>query len=265
MLNFLHISDTHISNDPDYHLPDTPPTVPHPKRGVEALLAAIQQLPFRFDFILHTGDVCADPNKEDYHGARELLLRFPAPLYLLPGNHDSAEFMTDILHDGRHLNVLRDAHLQLSGYHLVTLDSCGGGDARAPVLREEQLSWFADRLKAIGEQPKLVAMHHSPIQTGVPWLDDEMRIQNGDRIQRLLSQHSENLFGVFHGHIHQPTHTFSEGVSYISCPSTWTNLSGYPGMQEGIADPATPGGFNLVMLRENRTFVRRYNLPVLAR
>ena len=38
-----------------------------------------------------------------------------------------------------------------------------------------------------------------------------------------------------------------------------------PGLREGIADPLTPGGFNLVMLRDGRTFVRRYNLPRLTR
>ncbi len=265
MLTFLHISDTHISGDPDYHPPWIPESVAHPNRGTELLLQAIQGLPFAFDFILHTGDVCADPHEADYVSARELLLQFPGPMYLLPGNHDSAGHMEAILHDGRKLHALRDAHVEVSGYHLVTLDSAGQGDVHAPTLDDEQIAWFAKALDAASGQPIIAAMHHSPVETGIPWLDEKMRIQNGDQVQRILRAHRDKLAGVFHGHIHQQTDSFQDGVLYVCCPSTWSNLAGAPDVREGIADPLTPGGFNLVMLRDSRTFVRRFNLPHLTR
>jgi len=265
MLTFLHISDTHISGDPDYHPPWIPESVAHPNRGTELLLQAIQGLPFALDFILHTGDVCADPNEADYVSARELLLQFPGPMYLLPGNHDSAGHMEAILHDGRKLHVLRDAHAEVSGYHLVTLDSAGQGDVHAPTLDLEQIAWFAEALDAASGQPIIAAMHHSPVETGIPWLDEKMRIQNGDQVQRILRAHRDKLAGVFHGHIHQQTDSLQDGVLYVCCPSTWSNLAGAPDVREGIADPLTPGGFNLVMLRDSRTFVRRFNLPHLTR
>lgn len=261
MLTFLHISDTHISGDPDYHPPWIPESVAHPMRGAELLAEAIQALPFAFDFILHSGDVCADPDEADYYSARDLLLQLPGPIYLQPGNHDSVELMEAILHDGRKLRVLRDAQVEVNGYHLITLDTNGPGDAHAPRLRDEQIAWFAEALAAVGDQPVIAAMHHSPVETGVPWLDEDMRIQNGDRIQRILRAHRDHLAGVFHGHIHQQTAAQEDGVLYICCPSTWSNLAGYPGAREGIADPLTPGGFNIVMLRKSRAFVRRCNLP----
>lgn len=265
VLTFLHISDTHISGDPEYHPPWIPEYVPHPNRGAESLLAAIDQLPFEIDFILHTGDVCADPHEADYHCAHELLSQFRQPVFMLPGNHDSADYMQAILHDGAKLQVLRDTQLEVKGFRLITLDTNGPGDVHAPTLRDEQIDFFADALGAAGDQPTIVAMHHSPIETGVPWLDDHMRIQNGDRVQRILRAHRDKLVGVFHGHIHQQTASLGDGVLYICCPSTWSNLSGYPGLGDGVADPLTPGGFNLVMIRDGRSFVRRYNLPLLRR
>ncbi len=265
MLTFLHISDTHISGDPDYHPPWIPESVEHPNRGAELLLQAILGLPFAFDFILHTGDVCADPHEADYRRARELLLRFPGPMYLLPGNHDSGDLMAAALHDGQNLHVLRDARSVVKGYHLIALDTAGQGDIHAPALGDEQIEWFGETLDAAGDAPIIAAMHHSPIKTGVPWLDEHMRIQNGDRIQRILRSHRDQLAGVFHGHIHQQTDTYQDGVLYVCCPSTWSNLAGDPGVREGVADPLTPGGFNLVMLRDSATFVRRYNLPPLTR
>ncbi len=263
MLTFLHISDTHISGDAAYHPPWIPASVAHPIRGAELLVEAILALPFAIDFILHTGDVCADPKEADYRRARELLQRLPGAVYLLPGNHDSAEYMESILPDGQKLKVLRDAQVDVGGYRLVTLDTAGQGDIHAPTLGDEQIDSFAAALESAGEQPIIAAMHHSPVETGVPWLDEEMRIQNGERIQRILRAHRDQLAGVFHGHIHQQVVAQEDGVLYVCCPSTWSNLAGHPVVREGIADPLTPGGFNLVMLRSGRTFVRRFNLPLI--
>ncbi|MCY3831508.1 MAG: metallophosphoesterase [Chloroflexi bacterium] len=264
MLTFLHISDTHISADPAFDPPGIPASLPHPKAAAERLLAAIERLPFEIEFILHTGDVCADPIEQDYHCARELLSRLSKPVYLLPGNHDSAQLMADILHDGEGLQVLGDAQVQLGSGQLLTLDTNGEGDEHAPMLRDEQIDWFAQSLESDGAGPVIVAVHHPLIETGVPWIDQQMRVQNGERIQQILRRHHEKVAGVFHGHIHQATVTASEGIVYISCPSTWSNLAGYPSLSEPEADLHTAAGFNLVMVRETRAFVRRYSLPLVA-
>ena len=261
MLTFLHISDTHISGDAEYRPPWETEAGPHPNDGVERLLAAIAALPFAFDFILHTGDVCADPLAENYHKARQLLLRLSQPVYCLPGNHDSTVMMLDLLHDGRALHVMRDDRVQIGEYQLVTLDTNDPGDPHAPTLSDERIDAFAQRMAATDGQPTIVAAHHPLIETGVPYLDDEMRVQNGERIHQILLEYRSQLAGVFYGHIHQSTATQSDGIMYLSCQSTWTNLAAYPGLlRNPEKDELTPGGFNLVMLRGSRCFVRRYHL-----
>ena len=57
--------------------------------------------------------------------------------------------------------------------------------------------------------------------------------------------------------------THSDGLLYISCQSTWSNLAAYPQLSEPEPDTLTPAGFNLVMLQERRLFVRRFSLPAL--
>ncbi len=261
MLTFLHISDTHISHDAGYHEPMAPRWVPHPNRGVEALLAAVTQLPFTFDFILHTGDVCADPIADNYRSARELLGHFPGPMLLLAGNHDSVDLMRNLLHDGDQFHVLGASRWTRKGYDLVTLDTNGEGDVHAPLLGVEQVASLADRLRETDGRPTVVAGHHPLIKTGVPWIDDEMRVQNGEVIQRLLADHPGHIAAYLHGHIHQVSNTLAAGVAHISCPSTWSNLKGYPGMRDAETDVTTPGGFNVVMLRGTSAFVRHYSLP----
>lgn len=260
LLTFLHISDTHISGDPPDHARWKAEDHGHPNHGVEALLDAIKGLPFEIDFILHTGDVCNDPGETNYHCARELLLRLPGPIYLLPGNHDSVEHMLNILHDGRKLRVLRDDHVEISGLHLVALDSTDC-DSHLPSVAESQVQWLAARMDAIGDQPTIVALHHMPVPSGIRYFDDKMRPQIGDRIHNVLKPHGEKLAGVFYGHIHLVAETYRDGVLYICCPSTYYNNFAYPGLPKRITDPDSAGGFNLVMIGRQGTFLRRCNLP----
>lgn len=257
---FLHISDTHISSDPPGHACWTADGHGHPNRGVEALLEVINELPFEFDFILHTGDVCNDPLADNYHCARELLLQLPCPIYLLPGNHDSTEFMLEILHDGRRLHVLRDDHVQCAGIEIVTLDSTEEGSHLAQ-LAESQITFLKGRLDSIGDLPTIIAMHHMPVASGVSYFDEKMHCQIGDRVHRVLKRHGEKIMGVFYGHVHLVANTQRDGILYVCCPSTYYNNFAYPGMPQRITDWATPGGFNLVMIGKQGAFLRRFNLP----
>ena len=261
MLTFLHISDTHISADPAYRPHWLRKPLAHPNRGVESLLKAIDALPFAVDFILHTGDVCAEPEAENYHLAREALDRLQQSLYLLPGNHDSAQMTRELLADGDRRQVLGDDHRIVNGYHMITIDGSGEGDPVGPTVSQAKIDKFAALLGRAQEGPILVAAHFPFVRTGVPWIDDKARIQNGERLHELLVAQRERVAGVFFGHIHQVVTSVCDGITYNCCPSTWFNFTGYPGMELADADLDTPGGFNLVMIRENRSFVRHYSLP----
>ncbi|MXX51425.1 MAG: hypothetical protein F4Y70_12260 [Chloroflexi bacterium] len=260
MTTFLHISDTHFSGDPAYHPPWLRAGSPHPNIEAKNLLRAIKQLPYAVDFILHTGDVCAESLLADYHCARELLDDLPAPLILLPGNHDSGDLLAATLHDGEKWHVLRDAQLRLGELSIIALDTSGGGE-HAPSLRPQQLNWLAAALDSCQDGRIIVAAHHPLLETGVPYLDEAMRVQNGAAAHAILARHSQRIAGVLHGHIHQPTISCADGISYISCPSTWNNHVAYPGMVANAHDPLCAPGYNLLMLRGSRLFARRCALP----
>ena len=255
MITFLHISDTHLSGDPAYHPHWMPPGSIHPNIGAGQLLDAIKQLPYAVDFILHTGDVCAEPLVDDYRCACDLLDDLPAPIILLPGNHDSGDLLAAHLHDGERRHVLRDARLRLDDVHIIALNTSGGGE-HAPSLRPQQLDWLESALDACRDGRIIVAAHHPLLETGVPYLDESMRVQNGAAAHAILARHSKRIAGVLHGHIHQPTISFADGISYISCPATWNNHGAYPGMTVNVDDRHCAPGYNLVMLRGTRLSLR---------
>ena len=259
MITFLHISDTHISGDPGYSPPWLEPGSSHPNPGAESLLRAISRLPFPIDFVLHTGDVCADPHEADYVRARDMLEAIDAPLLLLPGNHDSGDLLAAHLHDGERRHVLRDDHWQIGDLHILALDTSGG--EHAPRLRAEQLDWLDSALAGCDGGQILVAAHHPLLETGIAWLDENMRVQNGAAAHAILARHQARIVGVLYGHIHQPTISCADGISYISCPSTWNNLAAYPGATANPLDPHCPPGYNLITLQGGRLFARRCALP----
>lgn len=262
MLNFLHISDTHISVDAKIGSHDLFAAAPHPNRSAAAMVAAIRQLPFPIDFILHTGDVCADPLPENYQRALAILRDLQQPLILLPGNHDSIELMREILSDGDSRRVMGDDQLAIKGYHLLTIDGSGADNPLAPTLSEEQIERFAVQAGRTQGDPILVAAHYPLIKTGVPWIDEQSRVQNGERIHAILARRRAEVAGVFFGHVHQAALSVCDGITYVCCPSAWSNFAGYPGMTSAEADTGTPSGFNLVMIRGNRSFIRRLFLPI---
>ena len=257
MTTFLHISDTHISGDPDYRPHWQPPGSVHPTIGAGRLLDAISRLPYEVDFVLHTGDVCADPHEEDYVRAREMLDALPMPVVLLPGNHDSGDLLQTHLHDGRRRHVLLDGRMRLGGLHILALDTSGGENNHAPTLRDSQLDWLDAALADCADGRVIVAAHHPLLETGVPYLDESMRVQNGAAAHGILARRCHKIACVLHGHIHQPTISGADGISYICCPSTWNSHGAYPGMTENVDDRLCPAGYNLVMLRGGRMFVRR--------
>ena len=94
ILTFVHLSDTHISSDPDYGRPETPHTT---QQGARALVQQVNALPFKVDFILHTGDVVYDPELEPYHTARDILGQLQQPVYYVRGNHDYSAGLQRVL------------------------------------------------------------------------------------------------------------------------------------------------------------------------
>lgn len=261
MLSFLHISDTHISVNTKIGSHELFAAAPHPNHSAEALVGAIRRLPYQIDFILHTGDVCADPLPENYHRALEILRHLEQPLILLPGNHDSLDMMREILSDGERRRVMGDDHIAIKGYHLLSIDGSGADNPLAPTLSDSQIERFAAQASRTRDEAMLVAAHYPLIRTGVPWIDDQSRVQNGERIHDILTLHRQQVAGVFFGHIHQAAVSVCDGITYTCCPSAWSNFAGYPGLVSAEADAGTPSGFNLVMIRENRSFIRRVFLP----
>lgn len=263
LLRFVHISDTHINPDPSYIKPYAHHT---PMVGARALIQAIRELPFAPDFVLHTGDVAYDPHPEVYNTVHELTAELPCPIYYVAGNHDHMEALQTVIMGRNADQVQPNLHyeLELNGVQLLALDSNDEAPDPSGRVPEAQIAWLAERCAAADTRPLIVAVHHNAIPVGVPWLDDWMRMINGEDFHQALLPARDRLRGVFYGHIHQNITTFREGILYVAAASSWAQFASYP-MPENervSEDMNTPGGFSVVTITHERTHIRRHHFRV---
>jgi Icc protein len=262
LLRFAHISDTHITPDLTYSKPyaQYPPLV-----GAQALVKAINALPVELDFILHTGDVIYDPFPEVYATAQALFEPLKAPLYYVAGNHDDLEGIQKHLMDWDDIQDYPYYEVDIDGVQLVVVDSNAPAESPAGNVSADQLEW----LNAIctddsDTRPLIIATHHQPLPSGTPWLDDWMRMENGEVFHGIVAQAHHRLRGVFHGHIHQQTQTFRDGVLYSSVGSPWCQFFSVtmPHNDTVIPDFASKPSFNIVTLTSEQTFIKQYSFDV---
>ncbi len=259
LLTFVQISDTHLYLDPE-QVTDFIPFSPLP--GTNAVIDAVNALPFPIDFVLHTGDVMTDPeNAEDYQYAVQLLSRLNAPVYYMPGNHDRTDGMRQYLMPGHVFPSDSQFYyaFEVNGVQIVMLDShiprTGHG-----IISDEQFEWLAEICTPSDPRPLVVALHHHPIELGVPWFDT-LALRNGQTLHNRLSQVRDRLRGVFYGHIHQNTATMRDGISYFSCLSSWYQLRSWHGQKQPHKDPVQQPGFNVVTVTADDLIVQRYLVP----
>ncbi|MBL8130958.1 MAG: metallophosphoesterase [Anaerolineae bacterium] len=258
LLRFVHITDTHLSHDPAYSVPEAPHT---PLAGARALVATLKRLPFTPDFVLHTGDVVYDPDERAYAAARDLLGQIPYPVHYLPGNHDSLTgFQRHLL--GIEPRETCDTAFEVNGVQVVCVDSTRPAQEPRGRVSDAQLAWLAEQCRPDDPRPLVVAVHHNALKVGIPWWDDYMSMENGDAFHAALLPARHRLRGVFFGHVHQDTETYRDGILYASALSSWYQIHTYPGQVETINDDAAGPGFSVVTLTATTTFIRRHRFVV---
>jgi Icc protein len=254
ILRFVHISDTHISPNPDYGHPHTPYNT---RQGAEALVQQLKALPFKPDFILHTGDVAYDPDPTAYDTALAVLGELPYPIYYVGGNHDYPSELQRIMLGREDVTPTFHYSFEVNGVQVAVLDSDGHEDPPRGIVTPEQITWLEGLCAAEDERPLIVAVHHNVLPVGIPWLDDYMILKNGEEVHRALLPARHRLRGVFFGHVHQNIDIYRDGILYSSTLSSWNQFHAWPDQVDTIPDADADPGFSVVTLTRDTTYIRR--------
>jgi 3',5'-cyclic AMP phosphodiesterase CpdA len=153
--------------------------------------------------VLVTGDIANSGDPAEHALALELLAPLPMPVHRLAGNHDLF---------GERMRYAADAR----GVRIVACDTSIPGRDEGTL----EVDWLAERLAEDRETPTLVAMHHPPLDVGLPWLD---RIGHTAEHRAALAEllaGAPNVQRVVAGHVHRVVHGTLAGCGVITCTST---------------------------------------------
>ncbi|UIN29699.1 phosphodiesterase [Microbacterium binotii] len=203
----VHLSDTHLlaGNAPLGGRYDT-------LANLRRTVAAIDRTRIRPDAVVCTGDLTDLGEPEAYRALREVLEpaaeRWGAPLVWVAGNHDErAPLRAELLGAAASDEPVTAVH-DLDGLRLIVLDSTVPGWHHGEI-DDAQLAWLADVLATPAPLGTLLALHHPPLPSHIPFFDIlELREQH--RLADVVRD--SDVRGILAGHLHHSTSGTFAGV-----------------------------------------------------
>ncbi|MBR1616721.1 metallophosphoesterase, partial [bacterium] len=220
-LDFIHISDTHISERPD---------TSYKALGSSTLLLhdAIKQINDikGIDFVLFTGDLVDSATKRNYELYYSLLNELKYPSLNAFGNHDfigmSKDEVLEIVRSNNPNYMFSDSYYAISpktDYRIIFLDSIIKDPSSANgEIPKEQLEFLDNELLENQDKIVVIALHHPPVQ---PFVAKEHSLLNADEFNNILLKY-KNPIVVLSGHYHATKLRRIGNIVYVSTPSMVT-------------------------------------------
>ncbi|HRQ87737.1 MAG TPA: metallophosphoesterase [Bacteroidia bacterium] len=265
MLEVIHISDTHFGPDCEHTIRGA-----NACKRTEALVEAINALPFVPDFVVHTGDVVNDPDPNAYTLAAKVLSRLKAPVYYATGNHDDVSMMRRALAFGDLEPLVPESEDRLC-YHIAGPAGDAAElfvmDGKVPPeegphghLSDSQIAAVLDRVT--GTRPVAVFLHYPLTPIGSKWIDEHLLADNGPGFQQALARKAGGqLRGIFSGHLHRGLSLYRDGVLQSGVSSPACEFTAGP--DDGGCDflPGGPLPFHHITFAPDATMVKHYSIP----
>jgi Icc protein len=204
------ISDTHVRAD------DGGESARQLKR------AMAQAKDYNADIILLTGDLVNDERADEYAVLAEALIDPPAPLFLMPGNHDDRALIRSFFPQHRYLPREGFLSYVIDDFpvRIVAVDQVVPGETYG-LLTSAGADWLDETLAAAPQTPTLVALHHPPFPT-YDLLFDKIGLRDAGLFDSVIARHRQ-VGRVICGHHHRAAFGQSAHAPVVVAPSTsWT-------------------------------------------
>lgn len=201
------ISDTHVRADDD-------------GAAAAQLRRALRQArEYRADAIVLTGDLVNNEGADEYAALASALVDPPAPLFLLPGNHDDRANLRAAF--ASHSYLPREGSLSFAleqfPVRIVAIDQIVPGETHG-LLTQVQAEWLDRTLAAEPSKPTIVALHHPPFLTH-DLLFDQIGLLDAGLLASVIARHKQ-VQRLICGHHHRVTIGQIAHAPVIVAPST---------------------------------------------
>lgn len=214
MTTFVQLTDLHLRprGAPALRIAESNMLSARAVKAVRALLPAA-------DAVIVTGDVADTGDPREYEVAKELLGALSVPVYVMPGNHDSADEMRAAFADWPGVRDVPADHFSytadIGNVRLVVLDTSVPGEPHGE-LGSAQLAWLDARLAEVTDRPTVIAMHHPPFRTGLAHMDT-YDLRDGEAMAEVVGRYS-HVERILTGHVHRMIVSAFAGTSVMIMP-----------------------------------------------
>lgn len=187
---------------------------------------AINRLRPAPDAVLITGDLTDDGSPEAYAMLKEILGILESRYLLMPGNHDERRSLREAFHDQPWPSQSGEGPLNfafdIGAVRFLAIDTTVPGLHHGELDRST-LAWLGHELNSNKDRRCVVAMHHPPFSTGIPYLD-KYGLRDLTPFRDLIARH-DNIDRIIAGHVHRMMQTRIGAVPVLTCPSTTTQIA----------------------------------------
>lgn len=227
----VHLSDTHLlaGNRPLGGRYDT-------AANLTATLAALERTGVRPDAIVFTGDLTDLGEPEAYAALRAqvepVAARLGAPIVWVAGNHDERPALREGLLDEPPSLEPVTGVWDLGGLRLIALDSSVPGWHHGD-LDAAQLDWLRGILADPAPRGTVLALHHPPLPSHIPFFDI-LELRHQSEFAQALA--GSDVRAILAGHLHYATAGTFAGipVSVASATCYTMNLQRPPQEVNGM-------------------------------
>lgn len=211
-------------------------------------LAAIESATDAPDAIVVTGDLADLGEPDAYRRLRAVVEpvseRLGAPVIWVAGNHDERPAMREHLLDVAPSEDAVTGVWDLNGLRVIALDSTIPGWHHGDI-DAEQRDWLADQLRTPAPHGTLLAMHHPPVPSHIPFFDI-LELRHQDELAEVLR--GSDVRGILAGHLHYSLHATFAGIPVsVASATCYTMDVAIPGDRVNGMDAAQ--SFQLVHVR----------------
>lgn len=215
-----------------------------PLARLETVVEAVLALPNPVDAVLVSGDLSDDGSEESYRLARSALGRFECPIHVLPGNHDDRARLRVAFGLPGTGDEPVNYCVEVGPLRLVLLDSNVPGQDPGR-FGPRDLAWLDATLGEEPERPTLLALHHTPLSTGLPgWDAINLDPAEIEALGEVVARHPQ-LRAIVGGHLHRVAAATLAGRPVLSAPSTYLQAQPDFDFDDEDVEMVGPPGFAL--------------------
>lgn len=228
----LHLSDSHLYDDPEAELKGV--------RPADSFAAVIEDASTRFayaDAIVLGGDMAQDEAAPTYARVADMVTeKWDVPIMISPGNHANLDILRMNLIPKLNAQSSYSDSLKLGSWQVITINTHARGSIGG-FLVDTELERLETELKNSTADYVLIALHHHPVDVGSRWLD-AIGLDNKEELWKLIAGFPK-VKVLLNGHIHQYFDQMFQGVRLLATPSTCVQFK--PKELDFALDDASPG------------------------